>query len=437
MKKALIITYYWPPSGGAGVQRWLKMTKYFRDFGVEPRIYTAENPDMAMQDFSLVKEIPDDIQVITYPVWEPYGIYRKLLGKKKTESVNQGFISENKRSGLLEKFSIWVRGNFFIPDARKFWITPSIQFLRKYLAEHPVDIIISTGPPHSMHMIALGLKKYTGLPWVADFRDPWTHIDFYDQLQLTQWADRKHHAMEQQVLQHADSVVTVSRSWAEDFEKLGRKNVQVITNGFDEADFPKQHAELYSGFVLHHIGSMNKDRNPHVLWKVLKELCQEDPDFKNALKIKLTGKNDYAVMQSIAENDLKNNLELVEYMPHAEIVKQVPMSTVLLLPLNDTPNVAGVIPGKLFEYLAANRPILCIGDVNGDAANIIAECKAGFTCDFKNAAEMKNVLLKLFEQYKNNTLHIAGVNAENYTRKKGAQQFAEIIYRLAGSELPA
>ncbi|MFN3939263.1 MAG: hypothetical protein ACK4IY_01670, partial [Chitinophagales bacterium] len=192
MKKALIITYYWPPSGGAGVQRWLKMTKYLKELNIQPVIYTAENPDMALKDYSLMDEVPDDVIVIKQPVWEPYDLYRKLLRKKKTESVNQGFISETKKSTVLEKFAVWMRGNFFIPDARKFWIKPSIRFLQKYLLHSPVDIIISTGPPHSMHMIALGLKAQTNIPWIADFRDPWTNIDFYDQLYLSRWADNKH-----------------------------------------------------------------------------------------------------------------------------------------------------------------------------------------------------------------------------------------------------
>ncbi len=428
--KALIITYYWPPSGGAGVQRWLKMSKYFREYGIEPVIYTPENPDMAMQDSSLHAEIPENIKVLKQPVWEPYDAYRKLLGKKKTESVNQGFISESKKSGFLEKFAIWVRGNFFIPDARKFWIEPSVKFLLKYISDNPVDIIISTGPPHSMHMIALALKQKTELPWIADFRDPWTNIDFYDQLHLSKWADKQHHFMEQQVLQNADCVVTVSNSWAKDFIELGRKEVEVITNGFDEADFPNESVELFSGFVLHHIGSMNKDRNPHILWKVLKELCATNSDFKNDLKIMLTGKNDFAVIESIKENGLFSHLELIEYMPHSEIVKQVPKSTVLLLPLNDTPNVAGVIPGKLFEYLAAKRPILCIGDSTGDSAKIIAVCNAGYVCDFTDAHAMKNALIDMYQKFRNNTLQVNSKNIEQYTRKGGAKKFAEIMHGL-------
>ena len=158
MKKVLIITYYWIPSGGAGVQRWIKFTKYLRDFGYEPIIYTPENPEFPSTDSSFDKDIPKDIQIIKTPIWEPYNVYRNLTGKKN-QAINAGFISENKKQGWKDKLSIWIRGNFLIPDPRRFWINPSVRFLTTYLQENPVDAIITTGPPHSMHLIGMGLKK--------------------------------------------------------------------------------------------------------------------------------------------------------------------------------------------------------------------------------------------------------------------------------------
>ena len=191
MNRVLIISYYWPPSGGAGVQRWLKFSKYLRDFGWEPVIYTPENPESPDVDKSLLKDIPPGIEVIKKQIWEPYDAYKRFIGQKKDEKIQAGFLSEKKRNPLFENISVWIRGNFFIPDARRFWIKPSIRFLIKYLAAHPVNAIVSTGPPHSMHLIALGLKKKLNIPWLADFRDPWTTIDFYHQLHLTRQADKK------------------------------------------------------------------------------------------------------------------------------------------------------------------------------------------------------------------------------------------------------
>lgn len=204
MKKVLIITYYWPPTGGAGVQRWLKFSKYFRSFGWEPVIYTPSNPDFPIFDDTLLHDVPKDLTVLKTAITEPYDIYRKIMRKKKTETVNQGFLSEGKENTWLQAAMIWIRGNFFIPDARMFWIRPSLNYLSEYMKTNAIDAVISTGPPHSMHLIALGLKEKFKLPWIADFRDPWTQIDFYDQLKLSGFADRKHKRLEKTVLTKAD-----------------------------------------------------------------------------------------------------------------------------------------------------------------------------------------------------------------------------------------
>ncbi len=420
-KKVLIVTYYWPPSGGAGVQRWLKISKYMREFGWEPIIYTPENPEYPVIDYSLKKDISENIKVIKHPIWEPYNFYRKLLGKKKTETVNQGFIAGKKKSSLLANLSLWTRGNFFIPDARKFWVKTSIKFLSKYLKSNPVDAVISTGPPHSMHLIALGLKNKLNLKWIADFRDPWTNIDFYGQLKLSNRADQKHKKLEAEVLNHADKVVTVSWSWAGDFKKLFNGDVNVITNGFDEADFVEPTNDLLAGFVFHHIGAMNRDRNPHLFWEALKELCDENRELKSDIKIRLTGANDYSVIESIEKNGLSQYVEKIDYMPHTDIIKVLRRSTVLLLPLNDTPNISGIIPGKLFEYLASKRPIFCIGKTNGDTAKIICETNAGIVVDFQDKEQMKFEISNLYKKFRAGTLTVQSSKLEQFTRRGAAK----------------
>ncbi|MEA3317025.1 MAG: glycosyl transferase family 1, partial [Bacteroidota bacterium] len=184
-KKVLIITYYWPPSGGAGVQRWLKFAKFLPKYGWNPIIYTPENGEIPVTDKSLHKDISKETKVIKRKIWEPYTWYKKFIGQKNNQKINVGFLSENQKPKFTEKISVWIRGNFFIPDARKFWIKPSVKFLKTYLKNNNVDAIISTGPPHSMHLIAMQLQKKLNLPWIADFRDPWTNIDFYEDLLLT------------------------------------------------------------------------------------------------------------------------------------------------------------------------------------------------------------------------------------------------------------
>lgn len=432
MKKVLIMTYYWPPTGGAGVQRWLKFSKYFRKFGWEPIIYTPSNPDFPITDETLLKDVPENLTVLKTKITEPYGIYRKLMRKKKTEAVNQGFLSEGKENSLLQSLMIWIRGNFFIPDARKFWIKPSIAYLSDYLNNHKVDAIISTGPPHSMHLIALGLKQKFNLPWIADFRDPWTQIDFYNQLKLSKFADHKHKVLERKVLSSADRVVTISPTCGTDLEKLGNRTVDVITNGFDTDDFLLNSTlKLLNGFVLHHIGALNKDRNPSTLWKVLGDLCNERQDFKKELVIKFTGKTDAIAFESLKQHGIIDNTQKTDYLPHSEVVKLMAQSPVLLLALNNTPNNAGVLSGKLFEYLAAKRPIFGIGMPDGDAAKILKETEAGIMCDFNDEKGMRKAILNLYEKYQSHQLFTNTSSIDNYSREHCAKKYTSLLNTIS------
>ena len=430
-KKVLIITYYWPPAGGGGVQRWLKFSKYFRDFGWDPIIYTADGGELPAVDHSLVDEIPSGVTVLKTPIWEPYAWYKKFTGKKQEEKVYSGFISEGKGTTFTQKIAVFIRGNFFIPDARMFWIQPSVRFLKSYLKDNPVDAIVSTGPPHSMHRIALFVKAKCRIPWVADFRDPWTNIDFYDKLHLTFFADHRHRRMEREVLKGADKIVTVSWSWARDFEKLsGRSDIEIITNGFDLEDFGSTQEQLDKDFSICHVGSMNSDRNPLVLWKVLAELCLELPDFKEKLKIRLIGNVDFSIVQAIESFGLVPQLETLSFMPHNEAILFLKKSQVLLLPINDTPNSAGVLPGKLYEYMGAKRPILCVGPPEQDAGRILRETESGQIFDYHDFSKLKTTLLSWFAAYQKGSLHVDSNSIGAFSRRSLAGDYASLLDAL-------
>lgn len=433
-RKVLIITYYWPPSGGAGVQRWLKFVKYLRNFGWEPVVYTPENPEYPAIDNSLLKDIPQGIEIVRTPIWEPYSFYKKLVGAKKTERINAGFLSEKKRPGLAERFSIWLRGNFFIPDARKFWIKPSIKFLVKYLKQHPVDAIVSTGPPHSMHMIAHGVKKRTGLPWLADFRDPWTNIDFYHELMLSSWADRKHHKQEMSVLKKADEVVVISNSMKTDFLKLLKRDYSVITNGYDQDDIAGVDVKIDERFSVAHIGTMVKTRNPLLLWEVLSEEVLKDTDFANDLEIKLVGSVDYSVTESIEAAGLGNYVNKISYVPHNEVVKIQQQSQVLLLLINDTPNAKVILPGKFFEYMAARRPILCIGPRDGDAAEVILETNAGYVSEKDDKESIRKAINELYSRFRTGKNIVDSKGIARFSRESLTGRMAECLSVISGQD---
>lgn len=419
-KKILIITYYWPPSGGAGVQRWLKFVKYLVKFGYTPHVYTPENPESPAIDNSLLEDVPEEVVVIKKKIFEPYSFYKKFTGKKG--SVNASFLSEDKdsRKKISEKISIWIRGNFFIPDARVFWVRPSYKFLKKYIQRHNINVVVSTGPPHSMHLIAKKLKQNLNIKWIADFRDPWTNIDFYKDLRLTKWADKKHKKLELEVLQTADKVVTVGNTIANELMLISKKRVDVVTNGFDADDFENFENIESDDFTIVHIGSINSDRNHEIFWKAISELILENTEFSKNLKIKFIGKLDYSVNESIHKYKLDKKTEIISYIPHNKIINYLFEAKALYLPLNNTPNTKGVLSGKLFEYLAVNKPIIAIGAEDGDAANIIEATKSGKLIDFNNKEGLKSYIRSLFANYdkhKNDSKEYLNYSREELTKK--------------------
>jgi hypothetical protein len=430
MKPALIITYYWPPAGGSAVYRWLKFTKYLREFGWEPIVYTAENGEYAELDPENAKDIPQGITVLKHPIWEPYDLYKKFIGQKKSEKVNVGFLTEKKKPALAERISVGIRGNFFIPDARKFWVKPSVKFLSAWLKENPVDVIISSGPPHSMHLIAMALKRRFHIPWVADFRDPWTKIDFYNELHLSWFADRKHHKLEKLVVTTADSIVTVGNQMREEFEALGAKKVAVITNGFDTADRIEGQVEMDQKFSIAHFGTVNKARNPELLWQVVAELVIENKEFAKDLELKFVGRLDQSAREAIQKHNLEPYLAKTDFLPHKEVMLKQRQSQVLLLLINQTHNAGGILTGKFFEYLAAGRPILAIGPTSGDVADILNTSKAGQIIDFEDKNGLKACILDYYTKFKTGQLSVNPAGINRYSRFELTRRLAEIMESL-------
>jgi len=409
------------------VHRWLKFVKYLRRFGWEPIVYTPENPEPPLLDPSLENDIPQGLTVLKTRIWEPYSLYKKFVGRPPDKGFQAGFLSEQKVPKRKQDLSVWIRGNFFIPDARKYWIRPSVKYLSAYLKEVPVQVVITTGPPHSLHLIGLKLKQKLNIPWVADFRDPWTGIDFYSRLKLTRAADRKHHRLEQQVIMQADAVITVSHGMKIDFRKYRQNGIHVITNGYDPEDIPSVPVEPAGDFLITHLGSVNADRNPHAFWKAVSESLQENEPFKKHLRIRFIGKTDVTVRASILEHGLENYVELCPPVPHEQVFTLLKQSRLLFLPVNRTPNAASILTGKLYEYLAAGRPVLGIGPEDGEMARILEETGAGRVCHWDSPDRIKSFLEEIFEKYLAGQSPSIPVNTENYSRVELTRNLAKIL----------
>ncbi|MHB1146658.1 MAG: glycosyltransferase family 4 protein [Lutibacter sp.] len=423
MKKALIITYYWPPAGGSGVQRWLKFVKYFRDFGIEPIVYTVENPNYPILDESLAQDIPKGIEILTQTIWEPNNLFA-FFGKMKTESA--GFLNPN--PSFFGKILQYIRANYFIPDSRKFWVKPSTNYLKKYLKLNKIDVVITTGPPHSLHLIGLNLKKELNIKWIADFRDPWTEIDYFQQLPLTKKAIEKHHSLEKEVLKNADAVLVVGKTMQENFSKFNSK-VITVTNGFDEALAP-ENVVLDPKFTVTHIGLMNADRNPKMLWEILSEIIFENNDFAAEFELKLIGKADASVIDDISKHELSKNVQIIDYVAHNKVVEFQQKSQVLLLIVNNVPSAKGIITGKIFEYLMAKRPILAIAPPNGDVSEIINETNSGIVIDFDDKFALKSAILEYYSEFKLGNLTVESKNIAQFHRKELTKKVSELIYKI-------
>lgn len=433
MRKVLIITYYWPPSGGGGVQRWLKFVKYLQRFDWEPIVFTPSNPEMPSEDLSLLQEIPKGITIIKNKIWEPYAFYKKFTGRKKEDKIQTAFLTEKKRRfNFFEDISVWIRGNMFIPDARKFWIKPSVNTLSDFLGLHKIDALVTTGPPHSAHLIGLHLHKKFGIPWLVDFRDPWTNIDFYQDLKLGKRADKLHHQLEHMVLEHANAVTVVSPGMKRGFLEIVKREYEVIPNGFDEEDMlPKQKVEVDSTrFCLAHIGSLTKTRNAENLWKVLQELTRENKDIARKLEIKNIGKIDFEAVASLKKYGMEPYLTRISYMSHQEVITEQHKASVLLLLVNNTPNARLILTGKLFEYLASRRPIICIGPPDGDAATIIKETHCGAVFDFSETQSLKEEILRLFYDFSTGKKQLPCKGVKQFERKKLTSKMAGVLDKM-------
>lgn len=424
MKKVLIVSYYWPPAGGPGVQRWLKFVRYLSEYGVEPVLYVPKNAHYPLLDTSLTEEVPENIKVLNKNIFEPYA-FARLISSKDTQKISSGIIPEEQQQGLIEKLMLFIRGNFFIPDARRFWIKPSVDFLTEYLQENKINTLITTGPPHSMHLIGLKLKRKLKVHWIADFRDPWTQIGYHQKLKLLRSSRKKHEQLEKAVLDGADQLITTSFTTRDEFQRITSTPVEVITNGYDYEKI--EPVPLDPKFSISHIGSLLSGRNPQNLWQALRELTVENENFASDLELKLTGAVGEPVLESIKGSGLEQYLIVKGYVSHREALQLQRSSQVLLLIEIDSPETRGIIPGKIFEYMVSNRPILAVGPEKADIQKIIKETNTGSFFLYSEKDRMKEFLIERYTEFREGNLKSHPVGLQQYSRKALTGQLAKLI----------
>lgn len=430
MKKVLIITYYWPPAGGGGVQRWVKFSKYLESFGWNPVVFTVENGEYPILDDTLSLEVPAELELIKVPIVEPYSLYKKFVGKKKDEKVDPNFLSQGKKLSWKDQIAVWLRGNIFIPDARMWWIIPSVRRLNSYLKANPVDAIISTGPPHTCHVIAYKVATKFKIPWIVDYRDPWTQIDFFEDLKLSKWSKMKHINLERKILNACNAIITVGKTMAEDLSAITtNQNKYVITNGFDEADKPDSSVQLDDDFSIVYIGTMNDARNPLILWQALSELKNQKHPLIDKVNVKLVGKPEVIVSQSIKKFNITELVEFCGYVKHQKAIEFQNAARVLLLIINNTTNNRSILTGKIFEYMATGRPIMCIGPLDGDAAYILKQIDNAKVLQYDDIEGAKQFLVDQFKNFISGKAEQSSnkENIDQYTRRNLTKKLVSIL----------
>lgn len=423
-KKILIITYYWPPAGGPGVQRWLKFVKYLPDFNVEPHVYIPENPTYPLQDEKLINEVSEKAIIIKQKIKEPYGL-ASIFSKGKAKKISSGIISEKKKQSFVEKTMLWVRGNLFIPDARVLWVKPSVTFLKKYIVENNIETVITTGPPHSLHLIGLQLKKELNINWITDFRDPWTTIGYHNKLKLSSWASKKHKALEKEVLTSCDEVIVTSPTTKKEFEAITSQPISVITNGYDVERVEKKLMD--DKFTLAHIGSLLSERNPLILWESLSELVAENETFAQHFQLKLIGAVSQDVLNVIQKFQLKGFVNHLGYVSHDEALQEQRCSQVLLLIEINSKETQCIIPGKVFEYIVSERPIIGIGPENADFASILKETYTGKFFTYHEKETLKKHIYELFQAFLSKELKSHPIGLQKYSRKALTEELVKLI----------
>jgi glycosyltransferase involved in cell wall biosynthesis len=432
-KKVLIVTYYWPPAGGPGVQRVLKFAKYLPEFGWDPVILTVQNGEYPAIDESLAKDIPEGCKVYKTKALEPNIFYRKFTGMKSDEKIPVANLAQ-KNVSWKKKLSNWIRLNLFIPDAKIGWIPYAVKQGKKIIKEEKPDVIFSSSPPPSVHLIAKKLARWSGIKWVADFRDPWTDIYHYDGVKRSAYALNKDLRLEKSVINQATKTVVVSKHIGTYLLKnnFPEKEVEVITNGYDESDFNQNPAtNAYKHFTITYAGKINNQQNPENLWKAISELKKESPTFAGDFKLLLMGNITEDVFNSLKSYNLENNLEDLGYVSHPEMIENISRSDLLLLLIPNTAKNLSIVPGKIFEYLATKKYVIGIGPKNGDSAEILKDAEAGEMFEFADIENLKSRILEQYKNWQNKKLHQINESALNkYTRKELTNKLTQLFNRI-------
>ncbi len=422
-KKVLIISYYWPPAGGPGVQRWLKFVKYFPENNIEPVLFIPKNVNYPILDYSLSQEVNKNIKIIRHPIFEFSSLFRN---NKRLNLLRSGNISTGKKQSLFERILFFLRGNLVFPDMKLFWRKTSVNFLEKYLLKNQIQTIVTTGPPHSVHLIGLDLKEKLNIKWIADFRDPWVNLNYLNNFQLLPWSKKIHKKLRDSVLINADAVVVTSEKLKILFDSI-TKNCYKITNGYD---YEYKDVELDNKFSISHIGSVYPERDPQQLWIVLEKLCIDIKGFKDDLILNFVGNVNIDFKKDLKSKSFSESVKYHGYVEYDKTIDFACKSQLLLMIEANDEGSSYAIPGKFFDYLNSHRPILAIGPKGSEIDKILKDSNTGLFYDHNEFESLYNYILDRYNKFKKQSNYILSNKIDKYSRKLLAKKYTDIINNI-------
>jgi len=432
MKNLLVIAYYFPPSGGPGVQRVLKHIKYLKEFDWNPIVLTVENGDFPARDESLLSQIPEGIKVIRTHIFEPYDLYRIVTGKDKNTAIDVNVIKkEGQKSNTIELITEFIRATFFIPDARIAWYFSIKKTINQIFANHQIDAVYSSSPPYTCSVIARYIKRKYNIPWIAGFRDPWTgFISSPKRWFLPRMIDKR---MEYSTFKEANYVECAWEGIIKDalskYPDLEQNKFKHVPNGFDSSDFPIIEKKENQQFTITYTGSMYGRRNPAAIFEALEILISEKKIDKNEIKLVFIGRFGNEVIEMFDNVTFKNQIELISYMPHNESIGKLMESDVLLLVVDESKESNEIVPGKVYEYIGVKKPIIAIGPVEGAVGELIKKTKSGLIAHQTQINKISDNLMEYYTAWKKGNINHNPDNEEisKYERKNAALELSQLL----------
>ncbi len=435
MKKVLIISYYWPPAGGPGSQRAVKFAKYLPAFGWQPLIFTVKKGEYPYYDPSLEKDVDPGLKILRTFAPEPFRLFKKLSGIDSHAPIPVGHLTRSS-PGVKHKIFNWIRANIFIPDARVGWVLTALCKLNQIVKKEKIDLIFTTSPPHSLQLIGRHLKKKYHLPWVADFRDPWTAIQYYQVYKRSKISHHIDSRLEQSVVRFCDHLTSVSqtvvKSFIKNLPKLKDQNeFSILPNGYEPTDFAQGSPQKGSHFTILHSGNLNVTQNPEVLWQSLQEILKGNPSLKNRIRIQFIGGTAPEIRQVVQNKQIEEIVEFQPFLPHAEIIKKMQQAQILLSVIPNVPDNKGIVLSKNFEYIGSGKPILIIGPPDSDIAKIMENFSNSKVCAYHDIESCKEFILKNIQNWQNGLISLTPVALrETFSRFQLTRELAIIFDRL-------